>query len=89
MEKKSHRCSSPTAATCSRQDRPHLEKDIVFCFKRNNHSDQFVFIKIKISGLQVYLMSSWQMCCRQCEASGDVIEDQTLESAHSNLISLV
>ena len=44
---------------------------------------------MKIIGLQVYLMSSWQMCCRQCEARGDVIEDQTLESAHSNLISRV
>ena len=44
---------------------------------------------MKIIGLHVYLMSSWQMCCRQCEARGDVIEDQTLESAHSNLISRV
>ena len=31
-------------------------------------------------------MSSWQMCCRQWEARGEVIEDQTLESAHSNLV---
>ena len=33
-----------------------------------------------------HLMSSWQICCKQWEARGEVIEDQTLESAHSNLV---
>ena len=37
-------------------------------------------------GFLRHLMSSWQICCRQCDARGEVIEDQTLESAHSNLV---
>ena len=33
-------------------------------------------------------MSSWQICCKQWEARGEVIEDQTLESAHSSLVDI-
>ena len=45
-----------------------------------------IFTPTIFGGFLRHLMSSWQICCRQCDARGEVIEDQTLESAHSNLV---
>ena len=45
-----------------------------------------IFTPTIFGGFLRHLMFSWQICCRQCDARGEVIEDQTLESAHSNLV---
>ena len=47
-----------------------------------------IFTPTIFGGFLRHLMSSWQICCRQCDARGEVIEDQTLESAHSSLVDI-